>query len=318
VLRYNTDGSLDTTFNSTGYVITHTTSPSSGQAVAVLSSGDILVVGSAGGAGLQWLWYTPSGQLDPNFGSGTGVVSLLAPGAIDGSNNALVIDTNGNIITAGYSDPSNYYSYLTLVRLNSTGVQDTTFGTNGFVTLPSFIGTGIAIATNGVYMVGGWTTPKSYTNAGLAFAIAAFLPTGAPDTTFGTNGETTTSFSGSSNTRALALAEQSDGNIVLAGYTYNGSYSYALAGYLGFGALPALPAPLASSFTASSSAAVTPAAQPSQPTSRPELQSTCSSALVNTVRQKTTPGLARMLLRTVRSQLIDLAFEDPSWLIRLA
>ena len=68
--RYNTDGSLDTTFNGTGWVTTAITRKSAGTAYAVglQSTGKIVVAGVGGGGGSAILRYTSTGKLDSGKG----------------------------------------------------------------------------------------------------------------------------------------------------------------------------------------------------------------------------------------------------------
>jgi len=66
------------------------------------------------------------------------------------------------------------------------------------------------------------------------FGLAAFLPGGTLDTTFGTNGQTYVDFNGGYDV-AHAIAVQSDGKIVLAGESdISTTYSFALARFAGF------------------------------------------------------------------------------------
>lgn len=73
---------------------------------------------------------------------------------------------------------------------------------------------------------------------GSDYAVARFLPNGAPDTTFGTDGTglVTTNFGGATDTvdGASSIALEPGGKIVVAGYTTastDGSYDFALARY---------------------------------------------------------------------------------------
>jgi len=84
VLRYNTDGTLDTTgFGSpNGYVTTNVGAFDNGFAVAVQADNKIVVAGNAdAGSGdrLALLRYNADGSLDPGFGTG-GVVTRAASG----------------------------------------------------------------------------------------------------------------------------------------------------------------------------------------------------------------------------------------------
>src|SRR5439155_10554078 len=68
------------------------------------------------------------------------------------------------------------------------------------------------------------------------FALAGFRRSGVLDTTFGTGGTVTTSF-GSRSDFLYAVAIQSDGKIVAAGFAEQAAVSFALARYRASGAL---------------------------------------------------------------------------------
>ncbi len=79
VIRYNFDGSLDTTFGSgNGYVITTVGSGADeAQDVRILANGKILVMGYAlngSSNDIAFVQYNSDGSLDTSFGSGTGKV----------------------------------------------------------------------------------------------------------------------------------------------------------------------------------------------------------------------------------------------------
>ena len=80
VVRYNTNGTLDTTFGNDGIVLTPITTGSgapSATDVAIDSQGRIVVVGGDG-SHFELIRYTASGQLDGTFGNG-GFVSTPIP-----------------------------------------------------------------------------------------------------------------------------------------------------------------------------------------------------------------------------------------------
>jgi len=102
---------------------------------------------------------------------------------------------------------------------------DNTFGTNG--TMTTYIAGGdnnydegyaVAIQTDEKIVVAGWSIDSQ---ARYAFAVARFDPNGALDNTFGTNGTARAPISGGNmgNDKAYSVAIQSDGKIVLAGYS---------------------------------------------------------------------------------------------------
>ncbi len=112
VLRYNTDGSLDTTgFGSpNGYVTTNIGAFDNGFAVAVQPDNKIVVAGNAdAGTGdrLALLRYNANGSLDTDpttgFGGGTGIVTRTAsgPSVIAGAF-GVVLQPGGEIVVAGY------------------------------------------------------------------------------------------------------------------------------------------------------------------------------------------------------------------------
>ncbi|HEY7428820.1 MAG TPA: hypothetical protein VH682_31610, partial [Gemmataceae bacterium] len=134
--RYNTDGSLDTTFGNGGYA--STTVPSGGQldnvnTVAIDSQGRIVVAGfvqSTDGSSSPFLArYLSNGTLDTNFGN-QGIV-ILSTGM--SSPNSIAIDGSDRILVAGLVVPSSSSGDWTsqLVRITSSGTLDTSFGGTG-------------------------------------------------------------------------------------------------------------------------------------------------------------------------------------------
>jgi len=107
VLRYNTDGSLDTTgFGSpNGYVTTNVGAFDNGFAVALQTDNKIVVAGNADagmGDRLALLRYNADGGLDPGFGT-SGIVTRSASGpSIIAGAFAVVLQPGGEIVVAGY------------------------------------------------------------------------------------------------------------------------------------------------------------------------------------------------------------------------
>ena len=107
MLRYNTDGSLDTTgFGSpNGYVTTNVGAFDNGFAVAVQTDNKIVVAGNADagmGDRLALLRYNADGGLDPGFGT-SGIVTRSASGpSIIAGAFAVVLQPGGEIVVAGY------------------------------------------------------------------------------------------------------------------------------------------------------------------------------------------------------------------------
>ena len=124
LVRYNSNGSLDTTFGSKGLV----TVPSNFSMDSLLiqpSNGDIVVGGlSTSSAAFALLRYTPNGTLDSTFGSGGEVVT---PGA--GVKITCLALENGDIVAGGTSTATSG----ALARYTLSGSLDTTFGSGGIV-----------------------------------------------------------------------------------------------------------------------------------------------------------------------------------------
>jgi uncharacterized delta-60 repeat protein len=116
LVRYNSNGSVDTTFNpgggigSGGGVITgfgNSFPAGSAFALAIQSNGEIVVAGQAG-IGNQYFAtssfvlarYTATGHLDTNFGTNGTVITTLSQGPIS-LVNSLVLQSDGKIVAAG-------------------------------------------------------------------------------------------------------------------------------------------------------------------------------------------------------------------------
>src|SRR5207247_429997 len=118
-----------------------------------------------------------------------------------------------------------------LARYNLDGSLDTSFNGTGKVT--TAIGTSndsvadLAIQPDGKIVAVG----KSRNGSQILFTLARYNPNGSLDTSFNGTGKVTTAI-GTDNDDANALAQQPDGKIVAAGYSYNGSNNdFALVRY---------------------------------------------------------------------------------------
>jgi len=186
--------------------------------------------GGGGGASVTTPTQTPtSGSLDTTFNT-TGKVTT-AIGAINDSALAVAIQSDGKIVAAGYSYNGANYDFA-LVRYNTDGSLDTTFNTTGKVT------TAIGASNDSAYVIAiqsdGKIVAAGYSDNGANddFALVRYNTDGSLDTTFNTTGKVTTAI-GASNDYAYAVAIQSDGKIVAAGYSYNGANDdFALVRYL--------------------------------------------------------------------------------------
>ena len=233
LVRYNTDGSLDSTFGTGGIVITPMGSGYDiAYALGIGSDGRIVAAGSSHyGSNYNFALarYNTDGSLDSTFGTGGIVTTSIGIG--DSEALALGIGSDGRIVAAGKSPDGSNYDFA-LVRYNTNGSLDTTFGTGGIVTTPVGSGwdfaNGLGIQSDGRIVTAG----KSFNGSNYDFALVRYNANGSLDTTFGTDGIVITPI-GSYDTYAIALGIQSDGRILAAGSSDNGSnVSFALVRYL--------------------------------------------------------------------------------------
>ena len=231
VYRYNTDGGLDNAFGANGKVTTSFGNDNSvAVAIATQSDGKIVVAGTlfpyASTWGVKFLTvrYNTNGTLDSTFGS-NGVVNTAVGNYIDRVC-AMAIQTDGKIVIAGNTYNGNHDD-VALVRYNTNGTLDNTFGTNGIVTTPFDIGGevgAIEIQIDGKMVLAG----SSSNNSGFFhIMVMRYNANGALDSTFGTTGKVTTSIAGEFGTdKALGIAIQNDEKIVVGGYTKEDSYHF--------------------------------------------------------------------------------------------
>jgi uncharacterized delta-60 repeat protein/LPXTG-motif cell wall-anchored protein len=236
VVRYNTDGSLDTTFGTSGKVTTDigTSSTDTANAVAIQSDGKIVIAGSSGSLALNSgnfavMRYNADGSLDTTFDTDGKVTTDIGTNTSDTAN-AVAIQSDGKIVVAGTSGSSGDFA---VVRYTTSGALDTTFDTDGKVTTD--IGTNtndtanaVAIQSDGKIVVAGTSGSPG------DFAVVRYTTSGALDTTFDTDGKVTTDVGTNTNDTAKTVAIQSDGKIVVAGTSSN---NFAVVRFTAVGAL---------------------------------------------------------------------------------
>ena len=136
IVRYNENGSLDTTFGGDGKVTTSFTPKNDSiQGVVVLGDGDIVAAGIAGYLGanpkMALARYNPNGSLDTSFGGGDGKVMTDFTPTCDAAW-AITLQPDAKIVIAGAAGDPN--GKIALARYNPSGTLDTTFGGDGRVT----------------------------------------------------------------------------------------------------------------------------------------------------------------------------------------
>jgi uncharacterized delta-60 repeat protein len=231
--RYQTDGSIDTSFGDNGRA------PFGGNArsVAVQSDGKIVVAGhSYNGSNDDFAIarYNANGSLDTSF-SGDGKLTT-AIGSGNDNGQSVAVQSDGKIVVAGYSYNGSNNDFA-VARYNANGSLDTSFDGDGKLTTAfgsrSDEGYGVAVQSDGKLVVAG----QSHNGSNYDFAVARYNANGSLDTSFDGDGKVTTAF-GSSTDGGYSVAVQSDGKIVVAGSSYTGSnYDFAVAQYNADGSL---------------------------------------------------------------------------------
>ncbi len=219
VARYNTNGSLDTTFSGDGKLLA-TTAGSGGFAndVAIQPDGKILVAGgetgSSGGVSISGvlLRYTTNGVLDTTF-SGDGI--------LDGGtsyNTSIAVGPDNKIVVAGaLIVQATSVADWRVRRFTSAGEPDTTFSGDGRIDIDfggnsNEVPRGIAVLPNGKTLVGGTANP-----GGTNFALALLTTNGSLDTGFDGDGKVITDLPGTTSESVNDMKVQGDGKIILAG-----------------------------------------------------------------------------------------------------
>lgn len=205
VARYNSDGTLDTSFNGTGYT-TSAISPllfsshqDKGTGLAIQSDGKIVVAGyslMSGTGGLKGAGYNSGqydftltrynsdGSLDTSFSSdGKAIISVSAGADLSST---VTIQTDGKILLTGYSsDPTKNGANFTLIRFNTDGTLDTSFSGDGILTHSITNLTdqafNVRVQDDGKIVIAG-NAGYDYNNSN--FALVRFNSNGTIDTTF--------------------------------------------------------------------------------------------------------------------------------------
>jgi uncharacterized delta-60 repeat protein len=224
LVRYNANGSLDTSFGGTGKVVYQVSAvEDTVKGLAIQGDGKILVAGwssdsSGTGPVTDYLArFTNSGALDTGFGT-SGVARLPTPQFED---SAMALQPDGNIVIAGQFDGTD--TDIALARLLPTGVLDTSLGGTGFVS--ASLGNDqqsqdVAIQGDGKIVVVGTNFVSGGTSASGDSLVARFTSNGSLDPNFGVGGFSIKSFSTGDYDSLNAVALQADGSIVAVGRAF--------------------------------------------------------------------------------------------------
>jgi uncharacterized delta-60 repeat protein len=226
LIRYRTDGSLDSSFSGDGKQTTDFGAAEAAHGVTVAGDGKIVAVGGSDGD-FALARYRTDGSLDPSFsGDGRQTTDF---GGDDGAGGVAIQD-DGKIVAVGGGRASGIGSDFALARYNPNGSLD-----------PSFSGDGRRMTDFGYFDFAGGVAIQAdsriiavgYGGLGANFALARYNPNGSLDPSFSGDGKQITDFGGDDGANAVVL--QADGRIVAAGSGLgpNQASDFALARYLG-------------------------------------------------------------------------------------
>ncbi|HYK46212.1 MAG TPA: T9SS type A sorting domain-containing protein [Parafilimonas sp.] len=216
IVRLNTNGTLDQTFNNKGYTFINFLGNDEAVAVAIQSDGKIVVAGVADFDGIPKVALVrllTNGTPDPTFGSNFSGKVITDFGdtayAVD-----VAIQTDGKIVVAGA-----YYGSVIecmLLRYNTDGSLDQSFGVLG----RSFTNFGwgetansLAIQSDGKIVIGG----NAHNDYVSHFIVARFKATGFLDGNFGNAGKRIARFGYTDHCASIAI--MGNGKIVAVGNT---------------------------------------------------------------------------------------------------
>ena len=209
--RYNTDGTLDRSFDGDGLVLTDLgTTADVARAVVIRPDGRIVVAGTADGD-VALVRYTDAGAVDTTFGDhGTRITDFGS----DDFANAIALTGDGHILIAGHTLGAGLNLDFALARYTADGTFETLvktdFGGDDFAE-------NLTVQPDGRIVVVGRDTSTTI----LDMAVVRYHDDGTLDAGFGTGGKVTADFHGKGEF-GQDVALQSDGKIVAAGYTANG------------------------------------------------------------------------------------------------
>jgi uncharacterized delta-60 repeat protein len=228
LVRYNTDGSLDTSFNGSGKLRSEVVGRAF--AVALQSDGKIVAAGDdatdtpvSSVSNARVARFNTDGSADASFGDQGVLTTDITAGDVDGATN-IVIQPDGAIVVSGEFSKS---TGAGVARYLSNGTPDGNFGTFGKVDLSgAFVGEGLALQSDGKLVLVG-SKPVG-TGTAAEFEIRRLNVDGSLDTSFGNGGTVNTAF-GTSRDVAQSVVVDANGKIVAAGLA-NG-FQFGVARY---------------------------------------------------------------------------------------
>lgn len=158
--------------------------------------------------------YNTNGSLDNSFGNNGIIITAIGN---DDYGRAVAIQADGKIVVTGYSQ-----GRIAVIRYTTNGSLDASFGNNGIVL--TTVGTydqanAVVIQPDGKIVVGGYTEIGSHN----IFMVVRYNTNGGLDASFDSDGIATTPI-GTTDDQGYALGLQTNGKIILAGYSVENNF----------------------------------------------------------------------------------------------
>lgn len=231
VVRFNTDGSLDSSFGTNGVTLLTPPPASTAEAsiarnVVINSTGQILVAGQT-----TLMRLTPQGQLDLSYGTGGSYVPPLAPDQTGPLLLDLAPSGDGGFYLSGALSmvwvplPIYATSNVMVIKLTDAGLVDTSFAANGVAYVPPvltrFFADASAVLPSGgaIYLGGAEQNRQHQDSVGAAYKLGSngtFDPSFGDTTTWGGSLRLFSEYTFNSS-YVSALARQSSGALLVAG-----------------------------------------------------------------------------------------------------
>lgn len=220
--RYNSNGTLDSTFGAGGVVSTPVGDFATGAKALVIQPDGMIVAGGScydNPADLEFclVRYDANGALDATYGGGAAIVEF---DDMDDSITALTLLPDGKVVAAGtcgvFGDP---FTVFCMARFDGTGELDASFG------VVARVMTDISLESDRVFalvrqpdgklvIAGGCDTGSTFDSC-----LARYDASGVLDASFGAGGKVVTDVGGIGDHDAInGLGLQPDGKLVAAGF----------------------------------------------------------------------------------------------------
>lgn len=246
VVRFHSNGSLDTSFNGDGFVMVDFGDTFDNQwanTILIQPDGKVLVGGGISvndtipwPGTVKFFWalarLSPSGYLDQTFGVsgptfqlGTVYTPMNGTGPQEMRCSALLAD--GRILCGGWVETD-----FGLARYHANGTLDNTLSSDGILTTDvtgdADVGTALRIQADGKMILAG----HSDNGVDWDLTVVRYNTNGSLDPSFSGDGKLITDISGNHEDAGNGLVLQPDGRMVVAGFTDNGiDNDFALARY---------------------------------------------------------------------------------------